>query len=82
MTTIGKLHYKNDSPDGLCGSADSVKYQKWGGDIYGAIRDGEITRYQFRTPSSAAGRAVRLHRLRPGGGPQAAEIPLRRGNEK
>lgn len=49
VTTIGKLHYKNDSPEtGFVDQRIPLNIKDGVGDVYGAIRDKEITRYQFR----------------------------------
>lgn len=49
VTTIGKLHYKNDSPEtGFADQRIPLNIKDGVGDVYGAIRDTEITRYQFR----------------------------------
>ena len=56
VTTIGKLHYKNDSPKtGFVDQRIPLNIKNGVGDVYGAIRDGEITRYQFRDALLAAG---------------------------
>ncbi len=49
VVTVGKLHYKNEDP--LTGFPDQripLNIKNGIGDIYGSIRDKEITRYQFR----------------------------------
>lgn len=48
-TTIGKLHYKSDTPKtGFLDQRIPLHIKDGVGDIYGAIRDKEITRPQFR----------------------------------
>ena len=49
MTTIGKLHFKSDTPDtGFPDQRIPLHIKDGVGDIYGAIRDKEISRPQFR----------------------------------
>ncbi|MDR3201493.1 MAG: sulfatase-like hydrolase/transferase, partial [Spirochaetales bacterium] len=49
VTTIGKLHYKNnDKKTGFTDQRIPLNIKNGTGDIYGAIRDRQITRYQFR----------------------------------
>ena len=56
VTTIGKLHYKNDSPEtGFLDQRIPLNIKNGVGDVYGAIRDKEITRYQFRDALLQAG---------------------------
>ena len=56
VTTIGKLHYKNDSPEtGFVDQRIPLNIKNGVGDVYGAIRDKEITRYQFRDALLSAG---------------------------
>lgn len=56
VTTIGKLHYKNDSPaTGFVDQRIPLNIKNGVGDVYGAIRDKEITRYQFRDALLQAG---------------------------
>ncbi len=48
-TTIGKLHYKSDSPKtGFIDQRIPLHIKNGVGDVYGVIRDREITRPQFR----------------------------------
>ncbi len=48
-TTIGKLHYKSDSPKtGFLDQRIPLHIKNGVGDVYGEIRDKEITRPQFR----------------------------------
>ncbi|MCI8268819.1 MAG: sulfatase-like hydrolase/transferase [Lachnospiraceae bacterium] len=56
VTTIGKLHYKNESPKtGFVDQRIPLNIKNGVGDVYGAIRDKEITRYQFRDALLTAG---------------------------
>lgn len=56
VTTIGKLHYKNNSPDtGFVDQRIPLNIKNEVGDVYGAIRDQKITRYQFRDALLGAG---------------------------
>lgn len=56
VTTIGKLHYKNDSPEtGFVDQRIPLNIKNEVGDVYGAIRDNKITRYQFRDALLTAG---------------------------
>lgn len=56
VTTVGKLHYKNDSPEtGFTDQRIPLNIKNGIGDVYGAIRDREITRYQFRDALLTAG---------------------------
>ena len=56
VTTIGKLHYKNESPEtGFVDQRIPLNIKNGVGDVYGAIRDKEITRYQFRDALLTAG---------------------------
>lgn len=56
VTTIGKLHYKNDSPaTGFVDQRIPLNIKNEVGDVYGAIRNQEITRYQFRDALLTAG---------------------------
>lgn len=56
VTTIGKLHYKNASPKtGFLDQRIPLNIKNGVGDVYGAIRDKEITRYQFRDALLQAG---------------------------
>lgn len=56
VTTIGKLHYKNASPEtGFLDQRIPLNIKNEVGDVYGAIRDKEITRYQFRDALLQAG---------------------------
>lgn len=49
VVTIGKLHYKNEDPQtGFPEQRIPLNIKNGVGDIYGSIRDKEITRYQFR----------------------------------
>ena len=49
VTTIGKLHFKSDTPDtGFPDQRIPLHIKDGVGDIYGAIRDKEISRPQFR----------------------------------
>lgn len=49
VTTIGKLHYKSDSPDtGFVDQRIPLHIKNGVGDVYGEIRDKEVTRPQFR----------------------------------
>lgn len=48
VTTIGKLHFKNDSPStGFIDQRIPLHIKNGIGDVYGEIRDKEITRPQF-----------------------------------
>ena len=50
VTTIGKLHFKGDMPETGFGDQRIPLHIKDGkGDVYGEIRDRQITRPQFRT---------------------------------
>ncbi len=56
VTAIGKLHYKNDSPrTGFVDQRIPLNIKNGVGDVYGAIRDRDITRYQFRDALLTAG---------------------------
>lgn len=56
VTAIGKLHYKNASPEtGFSDQRIPLNIKNEVGDVYGAIRDKEITRYQFRDALVQAG---------------------------
>ena len=56
VTAIGKLHYKNESPrTGFTDQRIPLNIKNGVGDVYGAIRDKEITRYQFRDALLTAG---------------------------
>ena len=56
VTTIGKLHFKNNSPDtGFVDQRIPLNIKDGIGDVYGAIRDKNITRYQFRDAIYQAG---------------------------
>lgn len=56
VTTIGKLHFLNDSPEtGFPDQRIPIHIKNGVGDIYGAIRDKEITRVQFREAINDAG---------------------------
>lgn len=56
VTTIGKLHYKNASPEtGFVDQRIPLNIKNEVGDVYGAIRDQQITRYQFRDALLQAG---------------------------
>lgn len=56
VTTIGKLHYKNSSPEtGFVDQRIPLNIKNEVGDVYGAIRDNKITRYQFRDALLTAG---------------------------
>lgn len=56
VTTIGKLHYKNSSPEtGFGDQRIPLNIKNEIGDVYGAIRDDKITRYQFRDALLTAG---------------------------
>ena len=49
VTTIGKLHYKGDMPEtGFPDQRIPLNIKNGVGDVYGAIRNKKITRYQFR----------------------------------
>lgn len=56
VTTIGKLHFLNDSPKtGFKDQRIPIHIKNGVGDIYGAIRDKEVTRLQFREAINDAG---------------------------
>lgn len=56
VVTIGKLHYKSDDREtGFVDQRIPLNIKNGIGDIYGSIRDKEITRYQFRDALLQAG---------------------------
>lgn len=49
VTTIGKLHYKGEMPEtGFIDQRIPLNMKNGVGDVYGSIRNKQITRYQFR----------------------------------
>lgn len=56
VTTIGKLHYKDDRPEtGFVDQRIPLNIKNGIGDIYGSIRHKQIARYQFRDAILQAG---------------------------